>query len=119
MPDFDFKLIFENDFFFDEYIFETDKSNLNYFKQSKYNIKKNDEFIGSLFLEDYNLHDFMDKFLIIVEDYDVSKLYHKNIKTILSEKYSYFINSFENSVVKKPNNLIGEIYKMRRAAGLV
>ena len=119
MPDFDFKLIFENDFFFDEYIFETDKNTTNYFKQSKYNIKKNGEFIGSLFLEDYNFNDFMGKFMSIIDDHDVVKLYDKNVKTALLEKYDYFIHAFEKNVVKKPNNLIGEIYKMRRAAGLV
>ena len=118
LPEFDFKLIFENDFFQDEYILESDKR-VPELQRVKYNIQKNGDFIGSLFIENYNINEFMDKFLDIIDDYDVTNLYSKNVKSQLSENYNKFINRFEMNLVKRPNNLIGEIYKMRRVAGLL
>ena len=118
VPEFDFKLMFENDFFSDEYILETDK-NMQQYKNIKYNINKNGEFIGSLFMENYNLNEFMDKFMTIVDDYDVKKLYNKNVSQQLSENYIKFIDSFEADSFKRPNTLIGEVYKLRRVAGLI
>ena len=93
IPEFDFKLIFENDFFNDEYILETE-GNIQSNMDIKYNIKKNGEFIGYLFMENYNLNSFMDKFMNIIDDYDIKRLYDKNIKHNLSEHYNKFIDSF-------------------------
>ena len=70
-------------------------------------------------IKNYNINEFMDKFLDIIDDYDVTNLYSKNVKSQLSENYNKFINRFEMNLVKRPNNLIGEIYKMRRVAGLL
>ena len=118
LPEFDFKLIFENEWFRDEYNLETEKEIPKY-RIIKYNIKKNDEFIGSVLMENYNFNEFMNKFMDIIDDYDLKKLYEKNIKQTLSENYKNFIDSFEMNLVKRPNNLIGEVYRMRKISGLV
>jgi hypothetical protein len=119
LPEFDFKLIFENEFFRDEYTLETDKGISNLYKQTKYNIRKNEEFIGSLLMENYNIDEFMEKFICIIDDYDVKRLFEKNVKKELFEHYNGFIDIFETDIKKRPNNIIGEIYKMRRVAGLI
>lgn len=118
LPEFDFKLIFENDFFKDEYILESEKKIPEY-RKVKYDIQKNGEFIGSLFMENYKFNDFMSNFMDIIDDYDVRKLYENNVQVQLSENYNKFIDSFEMDIKQRPNNLIGEIYKMRRVAGLL
>lgn len=118
IPEFDFKLMFENDFFEDEYIFESEKK-IPSINQIKYNIKKNNESIGSIIMENYDFDVFMANFLNIIDDFDVQKLYQKNIHTQLFENYNRFIDSFEIDIKKRPNNLIGEVYKMRRVAGLI
>jgi hypothetical protein len=117
IPEFDLNFLYENEFFNDEYILETDlKSNI--FKKIKYNIYKNGNFIGNIFLESYNIENLLEDFNKMINDYDVERLYKKNIKETLLENYSIFIKEFENKVLKNPNNLIGEIYKMRKAAGI-
>ena len=118
LPEFDFKLIFENDFFNDEYVLESEKKIPTY-NIIKYDIKKNGTFIGSLMREDYNLNEFMEKFMDIIDDHDVKRLYEKNIQGQLSENYVKFVDSFQTDINKRPNTLIGEIYKMRRASGLL
>ena len=118
LPEFDFKLIFENDFFNDEYDLESE-GNIPTHNRVKYDIKKNGTFIGSLFMENYDFNGFMNKFMDIIDDYDVRRLYDKNIKEQLSENYNKFIDSFEANIKKRPNSLIGEIYKLRRVAGLL
>ena len=118
LPEFDFKLIFENDFFNDEYVLESEKKIPTY-NIIKYDIKKNGTFIGSLMMEDYNLNEFMEKFMDIIDDHDVKRLYEKNIQGQLSENYVKFVDSFQTDINKRPNTLIGEIYKMRRASGLL
>ena len=55
----------------------------------------------------------------IIDDYDVKRLYERNVKTQLSENYNNFIDSFELDIKKRPNNLIGEIYRMRKSAGIL
>lgn len=117
IPEFDLNFLYENDFFKDEYILETDLRS-NVFKNIKYNVYKNGDFIGNVFLENYNIEKMLEDFNEIIDDYDVNKLYKKNIKETLLENYSIFIKEFEKKVLKNPNNLIGEIYKMRKAAGI-
>lgn len=117
IPEFDLNFLYENEFFKDEYLLESDlKSNL--FKNIKYNVYKNGDFIGSIFLENYNIEKMLDDFNVLIEDYDINRLYEKNIKETLLENYSIFIKEFEKKVLKNPNNLLGEIYKMRKAAGI-
>ena len=70
-------------------------------------------------MEDYNLNEFMEKFMDIIDDHDVKRLYEKNIQGQLSENYVKFVDSFQTDINKRPNTLIGEIYKMRRASGLL
>ena len=70
-------------------------------------------------MENYDFNGFMNKFMDIIDDYDVRRLYDKNIKEQLSENYNKFIDSFEANIKKRPNSLIGEIYKLRRVAGLL
>lgn len=118
LPEFDFKLTFENDFFKDEYILESEKKIPEY-RRIKYDIQKNGEFIGSLIMENYKFNDFMNNFMDIIDDYDVKRLYERNVKTQLSENYNNFIDSFELDIKKRPNNLIGEIYRMRKSAGIL
>lgn len=117
IPEFDLNFLYENEFFKDEYLLESDlKSNL--FKNIKYNVYKNGDFIGSIFLENYNIEKMLDDFNVLIEDFDINRLYEKNIKETLLENYSIFIKEFEKKVLKNPNNLLGEIYKMRKAAGI-
>lgn len=117
IPEFDLNFLYENEFFKDEYLLESDlKSNL--FKNIKYNVYKNGDFIGSIFLENYNIEKMLDDFNVLIEDCDINRLYEKNIKQTLLENYSIFIKEFEKKVLKNPNSLLGEIYKMRKAAGI-
>lgn len=117
IPEFDLNFLYENEFFKDEYLLESDlKSNV--FKNIKYNVYKNGDFIGSIFLENYNIEKMLDDFNVLIEDFDINRLYEKNIKETLLENYSIFIKEFEKKVLKNPNNLFGEIYKMRKAAGI-
>ena len=118
LPEFDFKLTFENDFFKDEYVLESEKKIPEY-RKVKYNIQKNGEFIGSLIMENYKFGDFMENFMDIIDDYDIRRLYEKNVRTQLSENYNKFIDSFEMDVKQRPNNLIGEIYRLRKLSGLI
>lgn len=117
VPEFDLNFLYENEFFKDEYLLESDlKSNV--YKNIKYNVYKNGDFIGSIFLENYNIEKMLDDFNVLIEDFDINRLYEKNIKETLLENYSIFIKEFEKKVLKNPNNLLGEIYKMRKAAGI-
>jgi hypothetical protein len=117
-PEFDITLFFENEFFKDTYILETEQKPSNVFKSIKYNVFKNEEFLGSIFLENYNINEFMNKFMNIVDDYDVNRLYDKNIKSTLLENYNKFIENFEKKIIKNQNTFLGEVYKMRKAAGI-
>jgi len=119
LPEFDFKLTFENEFFKDEYLFETEKKVPNVYKQIKYDITKNGDFVGSLMMENYDIDEFMNNFLEIIDDYDVKRLYERHVKEHLLENYNKFADSFEIDIRKRPNSLIGEIYKMRRVAGII
>jgi len=117
-PEYDMTFMFENEFFNDTYFIESDSKSSNIFKSIKYNIYKNENFLGSIFLENYNINEFMDSFLNVVDDYDFQRLYDKNIKNTLLENYSKFVNNFENKIIKKPATFLGEVYKMRKAAGI-
>jgi len=117
-PEYDMTFIFENEFFNDTYFIESDSKSSNIFKSIKYNVYKNENFLGSIFLENYNINEFMDSFLSVIDDYDFQRLYDKNIKNTLFENYSKFVNNFENKIIKKPATFLGEVYKMRKAAGI-
>jgi hypothetical protein len=117
-PEFDMTFIFENEFFNDTYLVESDIKSSNVFKSVKYNIYKNDSFLGEIFLENYKMEEFMGKLLEVVDDYDFKKLYDKNIKDTLLENYNNFYQNFESKIIKKPATFLGEIYKMRKSAGI-
>ena len=117
-PEYDITFIFENEFFNDTYIVESDIKGSNIFKGVKYNLYKNDDFLGSIILEEYNMEDFMAKLLEVIDDHDFKRLYNKNIKNTLLESYNKFINNFEEKIIKKPATFLGEVYKMRKAAGI-
>lgn len=117
-PEFDITFVFENEFFSDTYLIESDVKSSNVFKNVKYNIYKNDNFLGEIFLENYNMEEFMVKLLESIDDYDFKKLYNKNIKTTLLENYKNFYQNFETKIIKKPATFLGEVYKMRKAAGI-
>ena len=67
-PEFDITFVFENEFFNDTYLIESDVKSSNVFKNVKYNVYKNDNFLGAIFLENYNMEEFMVKLLEIVDD---------------------------------------------------
>lgn len=118
LPEFDFSLIFENEFFNDEYNVISEKSiPLN--KQISYKIMKNNSLIGTVVMKNNNLENFMLEALYIIDDCDISNLYNKNVKKDLFEYHNKFVDSFDSRMQAKPSSLIGEIYKMRRAAGLI
>jgi hypothetical protein len=117
-PEFDITFVFENEFFNDTYLIESDANSSNVFKNVKYNVYKNDNFLGAIFLENYNMEEFMGKFLEIIDDYDFKRLYDKNIKNTLLENYNKFYQNFESKIIKKPATFLGEVYKMRKAAGI-
>lgn len=117
-PEFDITFIFENEFFNDTYLIESDIKNSNVFKNVKYNVYKNEKLLTTLFLENSNIEGFMNNILEIIDDYDFKRLYSKNIESTLFENYRLFSKKFENDIMKKPATLLGEIYKMRKAAGI-
>jgi len=117
-PEICLEVKYQDDFTDDHYVLisESNTSNSNLIK---FNISKNGQNITSVEMKERNVNEFLNEFLNNTKDDDFNKEFKSKIFEVSSKQIKDFFEFYDNSLVRKGLTLEGEIFRMKKMAGII
>ena len=83
-----------------------------------FNLTKEDQELGIIFLKDYNILEFLNQFLEIVNDYDFKKYINDHLKNKIELELNNFFELYKTTIINNKFTVEGEIKRMKEIAFL-
>jgi hypothetical protein len=85
----------------------------------KFQILKNDNELGEIFLENLDVDQFLEKFSNITSDHDFKKMMISEHKSNVKKDLISFFEKYRKTILENKFTLEGEILRMRKVAGII